>query len=65
MEGVRLVLSIILATARDPRQNSTNDPVVRVKASLLSDPERLKEIDNRIEGEISAILAGAMREVAP
>ena len=64
LAGVRLVLSAILATLRDPRRYSTNDPVVRVQTALKSDPARLKELDNRLEVEIAAALAAALQEAA-
>jgi pyruvate dehydrogenase E1 component alpha subunit len=64
LAGVRLVLSAILATMRDPRRYSTNDPLMRVQTALKSDPRRLKELDDRIEAEISAALAEALHEVA-
>jgi len=63
LAGVRLILSAILATLRDPRRYSTNDPVVRVQTALMSDPGRLKELDYRIEAEISFALAAALQEV--
>jgi TPP-dependent pyruvate/acetoin dehydrogenase alpha subunit len=65
LAGVRIVLSAIRATWRDPRRYSTNDPVLRVRAALESSPARLKELDSHIEAEISAILAAVSREVAP
>lgn len=64
LAGVWLILSAVLATLRDPRRYSTNDPVVRVQTALMSDPARLKELDNRIEAEISAALAAALHEMA-
>jgi pyruvate dehydrogenase E1 component alpha subunit len=64
LEGVRLILSAILATWRDPRRYSTNDPIIRAQTALISDPTRLKELDNRIETEISAVIDTALHEVA-
>ena len=63
LAGVRLIISTILATLRDPRRFSNNDPILRAKFSLKSDPARLKELDNRIEAEVSAVLAVALQEV--
>jgi len=63
--GIRFVLSAILATWHDPRRAATNDPVERVKSVLMSESGRLKEIDNHIEVEISAILTAALHEVVP
>ena len=64
LAGMRFVLSSIQAAWRDPRRYSTNDPVLRAQTTLSSNPIRLKELDDRIEAEISAILAAALHEVA-
>lgn len=64
LAGVRLILSTILATLRDPRRDSINDPIVRIRTALMSDPARLKELDKRIEAEISSALDDALHEVA-
>jgi hypothetical protein len=70
LAGVRLVLSAIWATWRDPRRYPTNDPVVRARTALgcpssaRSNPARLKELDNRIEAEISVVIAAALHEAA-
>ena len=64
LAGVRFILSTIRAAWRDPSRYSTNDPVLRAQTALMSNPVRLKELDNRIEAEISAILAAAFHEVA-
>jgi pyruvate dehydrogenase E1 component alpha subunit len=61
--GVRLVLSASRETWHDPRRNPANDPVLRTQMALMSDPERLTELDKRIEGEVSKILEDAMQEV--
>jgi len=60
--GVKLVLSTILSTWRDPRQHSDNDPIVRVRTALMSDPARLQELDKQIEAKISAIVDAALQE---
>jgi len=64
LAGVRLVLSTILSTLRDPRRTSSNDPVLRARAGLLSDPERLNGLDNRIQAETSAVVTSALHEVS-
>ncbi|MDD5368820.1 MAG: thiamine pyrophosphate-dependent dehydrogenase E1 component subunit alpha [Anaerolineaceae bacterium] len=62
LAGERLLFSAILATFRDPRRSSSNDPIIRVQTVLMSNPERLKELDNRIEAEISTAFVTALRE---
>lgn len=64
LAGVQLILSAILGTMRDPGRYSTNDPLIRAQTALISDPARLKELDNRLEAEISAVVAAALQEVA-
>ena len=64
LAGAKLILSTILATLRDPRRYSSNDPIVRLRSTLISDPVRLKELDDSIEAEISAAMAAALHEVA-
>ena len=64
LSGMQFVLSIILATLRDPRRTSINDPVMRTRTALMSDSARLKELDDQIEAEISAVVVAALREVA-
>jgi acetoin:2,6-dichlorophenolindophenol oxidoreductase subunit alpha len=64
MAGMHYIFSVILATLRDPRRFSTNDPIERVQEILMSDPERLKELNNLIEKETDAILASALQETA-
>jgi hypothetical protein len=61
--GVKFILSTILATLRDPRRNSLNDPVARVRVALMSDPERLKKLENQTEAEIAGILSSALEEM--
>jgi len=64
LAGVRVVVSAILATIKDPRRHAANDPVARARSLLISDPARLQELDNLIEKETNAILASALQEVA-
>jgi len=63
LAGMRLVLSAILATLRDPRRLAGNDPVVRARTALMADPARLERLENSIDAEVRAILATALAEV--
>jgi pyruvate dehydrogenase E1 component alpha subunit len=63
LSGVAKILSAILATIHDPRRFSTNDPVIRARLPLMIDPDRLRELDDRIEMDIAAILASTLQEV--
>jgi TPP-dependent pyruvate/acetoin dehydrogenase alpha subunit len=62
LAGLRLVISTLLTTLRDPRRNSDNDPVMRTRNALGSDTARLREMEDTIEGEISAVLSTALQE---
>ncbi|NPU84054.1 MAG: thiamine pyrophosphate-dependent dehydrogenase E1 component subunit alpha [Syntrophaceae bacterium] len=62
--GLKTVMASVLSTLRDPRRDPTNDPVPRARASLQSDPERLRELEDQIEKDVSDIAASALVEVA-
>lgn len=63
LEGLTSVLSAVLSTLRDPRRNSENDPVLRTRKRLLTDPDRLRELEDRIESEVSRIIETCLSEV--
>jgi acetoin:2,6-dichlorophenolindophenol oxidoreductase subunit alpha len=65
LEGMRYIFSAIRATMRDPRRLSSNDPVARLRATLMTDPQRLAELENRIEMEIGAMVTSATQEGIP
>lgn len=60
--GLKEVVAAVLSTLRDPRRDSTNDPVQRARETLLSDPGRLLELEERIEEEMDEVLASALAE---
>ena len=62
--GLKHVLGAVLATLRDPRRDAANDPVRLARRALLSDPVRLKALEDHVEAEIDAVLASAMAEDA-
>ena len=61
--GMKIIISKLLTTLRDPREDPSQDPIFRIQARLLSDPERLHDIDQRVQAEISAVMVDALREV--
>ena len=63
LSGLKTVVSAVLSTVRDPRQDKTNDPVSHTRAALQSEPARLKELEDQIEKEINNVLATALEEV--
>ncbi|MBI5603505.1 MAG: thiamine pyrophosphate-dependent dehydrogenase E1 component subunit alpha [Deltaproteobacteria bacterium] len=62
LAAVKTVLGSVLSTLRDPRRDSANDPVRHTNTALQSDPVRLQELENRVEKEISNVLASALAE---
>jgi TPP-dependent pyruvate/acetoin dehydrogenase alpha subunit len=63
LAGLQTIVAALLSTARDPRQDSTNDPILRVRATLQSEPARLLELEDQIGKEIGNVLASALEEV--
>ena len=61
--GLNKVLAAVLSTVRDPRRDSANDPVRRVHKILLSDPVRLKELEDQIEQETCRVFESVLEEV--
>jgi TPP-dependent pyruvate/acetoin dehydrogenase alpha subunit len=63
MAGLKTLIASVLSTVRDPRRDPINDPVPRARVSLQSDPERLRELEDQTEKEMSNVLASALAEV--
>ena len=62
LAGVRVIISAVLTTLRDPRRYTTNDPVMLTRATLKCDSARLRELENSIEQEIAKIVSSALEE---
>lgn len=60
--GLKAVLSSVMTTLRDPRRDSGHDPVLRTRAVLMSDPERLMKLEAAIEQEVTEALSSALEE---
>jgi TPP-dependent pyruvate/acetoin dehydrogenase alpha subunit len=63
MAGLKTVIAAVLSTVRDPRRDSTNDPLPRARPALQSDAARLQKLEDQLEKEISNVLASALGEV--
>jgi TPP-dependent pyruvate/acetoin dehydrogenase alpha subunit len=63
LEGLKEVVAAVLATLRDPRRDSANDPVWRARKSLLPDRGRLHEIEEQVGQKINGALVSALSEV--
>jgi TPP-dependent pyruvate/acetoin dehydrogenase alpha subunit len=63
LSGLNIVLTSVLATMRDPRQDLTNDPVLRTRKSLQSELVRLQSLEGKLEKEIISVFKSALVEV--
>jgi hypothetical protein len=64
LAGLKIILSAVLSTLRDPRRDQANDPLRRTHITLRSDPERLKELEDLVEEEVSSVLSYVSAEVS-
>lgn len=60
--GLKTVFSSVLSTMRDMRQNKNNDPLVRARAALSSEPKRLKELETQVELELNEMISAVFKE---
>ena len=58
--GLKDVLAAVFSTLRDPRRDSTKDPLQRTRESLLSDKIRLEVVEDQIEREVNNVIAAAL-----
>jgi TPP-dependent pyruvate/acetoin dehydrogenase alpha subunit len=65
LAGIGVITDAMLSTKRDPRRNVAADPLRRSRALLQPERGRLKELEERVEAELEAILASALAEVQP
>ena len=63
MTGLKTVMASIITTLRDPRRDPNNDPLTRARATLQSNPARLKELEDQLEKNIKDILTIVLGEV--
>jgi TPP-dependent pyruvate/acetoin dehydrogenase alpha subunit len=63
LTGLRIILGVMISTLRDPRRVSANDPIQRTRVILQSEPERLRELEDRIEAELGSVFISALEEV--
>jgi len=59
LEGLKAVIAAVLATLRDPRQDSKNDPLALARIKL-DDPVRLQDLESRAGKEVQDALAFAL-----
>jgi pyruvate dehydrogenase E1 component alpha subunit len=60
LAGVRTVIESVMSTLRDSRRDPSNDPI-EVNRTMLrgEDPGRLTALEDRIAGEVAALVASA------
>jgi pyruvate dehydrogenase E1 component alpha subunit len=63
--GLKIIFNTLLATWRDTRRDASNDPIIRTRTLLGSDPNRLEELEMTIQDEINAIISTASLGVRP
>jgi pyruvate dehydrogenase E1 component alpha subunit len=62
--GIKAVTASVLSALRDPRQDPADDPLTRARKTIISEPARLQELEDRIEKETGHILESALSEVS-
>jgi pyruvate dehydrogenase E1 component alpha subunit len=62
LTGVKTILAAVFSTLRDPRKDSANDPVKRLRTILQSDPLRLKALEDQVDQEVNNALEIALKE---
>jgi acetoin:2,6-dichlorophenolindophenol oxidoreductase subunit alpha len=62
LTGVKTILAAVFSTLRDPRKDSANDPVKRLRTTLQSDPGRLKALEDQVDQEVNNALEIALKE---
>jgi acetoin:2,6-dichlorophenolindophenol oxidoreductase subunit alpha len=60
LDGVRVVNAVLGATRRDARQKPSNDPLVRARKLLASEPERIRKLEASIKDEVRGIVNQAL-----
>ena len=63
LAGLKTVITAVLATMRDPRRDSANDPIRHARITLQSDPVRLQELEDKAAIEVNNALESALAEV--
>jgi len=64
VDGMKSVISAVLATLRDPRRDSDNDPLGRARVVLQSDQPRLQALEDRIEKDVDDTIRLTLEDMA-
>ncbi len=60
--GMSKVLGTMLATLQDTRRDPANDPLVRARAPLESEADRLEQVEDSMTDEVAQAIAAALSE---
>jgi hypothetical protein len=63
LAGLKIILETLFSTFSDPRRDPGNDPLLRMRTTLQSEPGRLEELEGQIEDEIRSIITSALVEM--
>jgi TPP-dependent pyruvate/acetoin dehydrogenase alpha subunit len=61
--GVASIAERVVAAARDRRRDRANDPLVRARLALRSEPARLEQLEATVVREINSLLNAALKEI--
>jgi acetoin:2,6-dichlorophenolindophenol oxidoreductase subunit alpha len=61
LRGIQIVNASLMATLRDPRRRSTNDPLHRIRAKLRQESDQLHALEQALEEEVSIIVSIALQ----
>lgn len=58
--GLQRVLEALRTTVNDPRRDPKNDPVLRERARLQSEAQRLEDLERQVQWQIGRVLESAL-----
>lgn len=61
--GLKTVISAVLSTLRDPRQNPAGDPIQKTRAVLQTDTDRIQLLEDNIQKEVTDNVTSVLSEV--
>jgi len=65
LSGWKYILERIWATWRNPRLDPSNDPIIKTRMKLSSEPARLAILESTLKEEVSIVISTALLEVVP
>jgi acetoin:2,6-dichlorophenolindophenol oxidoreductase subunit alpha len=60
--GLKAIMTSLLSILRDPGRDKSHDPVSSLRRKLRTDPERLQDIEDKVEREMGIVLECALAE---